>query len=238
MPKRKRSTTRRKRKKVKKRNRRRRIPRVFPKSYTSKLTYVDTVTLDCTVNAGVSIPVQYNFRANSIYDPDLTGTGHQPMGRDQFTALYDHYTVIGAKLTAKFFTSRNWAAVPPMWVGGITLDTPNTFTNISDILEQPNRAKGGVLPFSTYDGKGPKTVTLHYSPRKMFKLGRGSIVGNSRICAQSGSDPEEDATFSLMAVPPEQGSITNPLPDPAPISCLVKIEYIVVFSERRPISMS
>lgn len=33
------------------------------------------------------------FNLSSVYDPDYTGTGHQPMGRDQLSALYKQYRV-------------------------------------------------------------------------------------------------------------------------------------------------
>ena len=39
---------------------------------------------------------------NSLFDPDQTGTGHQPYYFDQFAALYNRYTVLGSKLTAEF----------------------------------------------------------------------------------------------------------------------------------------
>ena len=39
---------------------------------------------------------------NSLFDPDFTGTGHQPYYFDQFATIYQRYTVIGSKLTATF----------------------------------------------------------------------------------------------------------------------------------------
>jgi hypothetical protein len=38
----------------------------------------------------------YVYRGNNIYDPDLTGTGHQPMGFDQWAALYSQFQVISS----------------------------------------------------------------------------------------------------------------------------------------------
>lgn len=35
----------------------------------------------------------YSFRLNSLFDPDFTGTGYQPLGFDQFSALYGRYAV-------------------------------------------------------------------------------------------------------------------------------------------------
>lgn len=46
-------------------------------------------------------PFIYAFRANSIYDPDYTGTGGQPLGRDQWATLYSKYRVFASKIEVK-----------------------------------------------------------------------------------------------------------------------------------------
>lgn len=43
-----------------------------------------------------SIPAVYTFRLNSTFDPNETGTGHQPFGRDTMASSYNDYVVIGA----------------------------------------------------------------------------------------------------------------------------------------------
>jgi len=57
---------------------------------------------ECPLNANSSTAAGYTFALNGLYDPDISGSGHQPMGFDQFTALYQNYKVLGAKVTAKF----------------------------------------------------------------------------------------------------------------------------------------
>jgi len=39
------------------------------------------------------------FRGNSVYDPDRTGTGSQPMYYDQLSSIYNKYVVLGARCT-------------------------------------------------------------------------------------------------------------------------------------------
>lgn len=41
------------------------------------------------------------FSANGMYDPDITGTGHQPMGFDEMAEMYDHYVVIASQITVR-----------------------------------------------------------------------------------------------------------------------------------------
>ena len=204
-----------------------RIPDAFPETFTTQLKYVEVIEIDCEA---LGAPKKYEFRANSIYDPNLTGTGHQPIGRDQFSAIYDHYTVIGSKMKATFYPKGDYAQNVSMFLGGCITDTTNTFTSVSEMLEQSN-SKGKIL--TKLGTKSSIIKNLKYSPRKMFKIGKGSIVGNDRICAQVDANPAEDAIFQLFAVQPDGSSV-----DPIPIKVLVEIEYIVVFSERRPLAQS
>jgi len=61
-----------------------------------------TTTRYCThrhiLNPGIGgLPAQLVFSLNSIYDPDVSGVGHQALGFDQFMSMYDHYTVTHAR---------------------------------------------------------------------------------------------------------------------------------------------
>lgn len=46
------------------------------------------------LNPGIGGTTANNiFRLSSIFDPDFTGIGHQPLGRDQLAVLYERYQV-------------------------------------------------------------------------------------------------------------------------------------------------
>lgn len=213
--------------KVRRKRKQRNLPTAFPESFTTKLRYVERITLDA---AALGAPVEYSFRANSIFDPNLTGVGHQPMGRDEFVALYDHYTVIGSRCKATFYPLGDYSPNCSMWVGGTLQDTTSTFTDLSEMLEQTG-SNGRII--NKLAANAPTVKLMKYSPRRMFKLGSGSIVGNSRIAAQTGANPDEDAVYTLFAIQPDGSSV-----DPIPISVLVEIEYIVVFTEKRTMNQS
>lgn len=73
----------------------------FPVRYNTKLKYSETFTLTVGT-AGVFGTVQ-KLNLNGLYDPNYTGSGHQPYGYDQLTPLYARYIVHGCKVTAQFY---------------------------------------------------------------------------------------------------------------------------------------
>lgn len=65
--------------------------------WKGKLNYSETFQLT-TGTAGVAGTHQ-SFILNSLYDPNFTGTGHQPYGFDQLTNFYLRYIVEKVKVT-------------------------------------------------------------------------------------------------------------------------------------------
>lgn len=56
-----------------------------------QLKYVERVTVGATT--GGIIGGTADFTINGLFDPNITGVGHQPMGFDQWAALYNMYKV-------------------------------------------------------------------------------------------------------------------------------------------------
>lgn len=71
------------------------VPRGIPYSgplgptFTGKFRYVDAIDITSGVACGV-----YSFRTSSMFDPDFSGTGHQPQYRDLFSPLYARYCIL------------------------------------------------------------------------------------------------------------------------------------------------
>lgn len=71
---------------------------IFPNVAVRKLRYTTANIL--SVSSGVL--TTHVFSLNGLYDPDYTGTGHQPMGFDQMMPFYNHYHVTKAKVHVIF----------------------------------------------------------------------------------------------------------------------------------------
>ncbi len=65
----------------------------FPLRYNAKLTYSQWGSYGNGV--ATTYGTENVFRLNSLFDPDLTGVGHQPYGFDQLATLYREYKVMG-----------------------------------------------------------------------------------------------------------------------------------------------
>jgi len=55
-----------------------------------KMKYNDIFSV---ASGGGGVPGFYLFNLNSVFDPDRTGTGHQPYGHDTYQTLYQRYRV-------------------------------------------------------------------------------------------------------------------------------------------------
>jgi len=81
------------------------LPKValpFPVRMSKVLDYCQTVTLTAS-SSGNSAGTAQIWRLNSLYDPDYSGTGHQPRFYDQICSLgYAEYLVRKADITLTF----------------------------------------------------------------------------------------------------------------------------------------
>lgn len=78
-----------------------RVPRTFGSLFPNagklmRHKYCDRVRIPAQTTAGLN--TVYVIRANSLYDPDYTGVGHQPMFHDEMAEHYQKYTVMWSTL--------------------------------------------------------------------------------------------------------------------------------------------
>lgn len=221
---------------VTRRSRRRRKPRLntrltlggFPSQMKVKLRYVDTnLTLDASAGSFTS----FVFRANSLFDPDFTGLGHQPMKYDEWSLIYHRYTVLAAKITVTYTPSVQGAVVPSYI--GITLsgdsDPLSNYSNVYNILES-NLSSGYRVVGSTIAQAPPEQkISKSFNAKKFF--GVKDVVDGSAHTALVTTNPAKDAYFSVW-----QASVDGN--DPGTISCTVVIDYTAIFREPKNVDGS
>lgn len=185
---------------------------------SANLRYVETISF----TAGTTV-TDYIYRANGLYDPNVSGVGHQPRGFDQMMAFFDHFCVTGSKCTVDF-----GGGVATMYQIGVALKAaPASFTGstLDDCIEQ-NAANFQLVYPGGMVGKSSKT----FSARKFFTV--SDPVGEDELNGGTSSDPVEQAYFHVI-----MGSVGG-VAGAGTTYCTVTIDYHVVFSEPKTLTSS
>lgn len=167
---------------------------------------------------------RYAFHVNSMFDPDHSGVGHQPLYFDQMAALYNLYTVIGAKCVFKIFPLTSVANTVLM-AGYINDNTSAAAaTNWNTIAEQSQAKRTIMIPLT---GK-PATITLKWSGRKAW--GKG-FLQNPNLSADTSNDPAEKQYFDFYTIAADGSTATT-------VRWEVMITYIAVWRELKEVTES
>lgn len=171
-----------------------------------------------TLNIGVAgAAATHVYRASDLYDPDFTGVGGQPRGFDQLMLLYDHFTVIGSKITVKF--SAMQAAAPVYFA----INLKDQATADSQIVTTTESSFASWELVS--DGGPTSTLVQTYSPRF---LGRSHPLSDPDLKGSASASPAENAFYHVILGSPS-GT------DEAALVPMVCIEYTAIFQEpKRP----
>lgn len=139
------------------------IPPVF---YT-KLKYNETFAVS-------SIFGEYLMNGNSIYDPDRTGVGHQPMYADQFADLYRKYHVTACSINLSFInrTSTGDVGITPFGTVGVyALTSASASVDLTDATERDN---------CSYSAIGPSTGDQGIMNMSQYKR-TSEVVGKNTL---------------------------------------------------------
>jgi len=162
----------------------------FGKFKTVKHHYTENILL----NPVAGTPADHVFSANGMYDPNITGTGHQPYGYDQLAAIYNESTVISSKCT---ITAWNNQGSLPFWLAICIRDDNTAITSdVSTVRESPGIVSKLLGPASSGNNVG--SVTMSFDVKKFFDVKDPSDCEELRAGA---SNPAEQAYFHVMIIP-------------------------------------
>lgn len=193
-----------------------RLPTAFPPKIITKMRYADTTRLDPVIGN----PASYIFSANNIWDPNVSGVGHQPYGRDEFGGLYNYYRVLKSRIVATFIPSVSGAAGAS--VCGVSLQPGTTTISTFDTIRETKSARYKVCAGDS----NRVTVTNGFNSKKMFASNMGNL--NALVT----DSPGEQAYYHVF--------VTNALfnGDLSPVDVVITIEYTVMFWELKSLPQS
>jgi len=154
------------------------------------------------------------MRMNSIFDPDVTSAGHQPLYHDEFSAIYDHYSVVRSKAVIRFTNASTGT-----WICGVVLDDDTSSSTSLDTLSEMTTTRHSYLTPQT-GSKSNAVIEKLWDCKAILSI---DPFSSEAYKTPFGENPSEVSTLVIYGATAD--SSTNDL------LFDVTIEYEVLFSE-------
>jgi hypothetical protein len=199
---------------------------LFSPRFRMSLVYSET---SLSVSSSAGSATTYFFSANGLFDPNTTGTGHQPMGFDQMMLMYEQYTVISSKISVQFINSSGANVYNNV---GIYL-SPDT-TNIvvpSRLIENGQMVWKTMSPTNQYCPNA--TLSLNCNIATYFGRNRNqrALLDDDNLFGTVAANPSEQVYYGLITYDPTLVANTS-------ADFTVIIEYHTIFWEPRKLTQS
>lgn len=171
-----------------------------PTGMRVKMKYAASIDL----SSGVANYVEHVFRAYSIFDPDFTGIGHQPLGHDQWQNLYARYRVLGSSISVDYALGTYPAsgAFLPCEVT-LALTEASAGIAVNDTVKEMPVSKRATMA----GGDGSKRLAIGYAPSYQIQGNKGAIYEQD-YAANFGSNPVRDAFYHIVASTPGSATVS------------------------------
>lgn len=162
----------------------------FAQRYITKMKYAEVRVVTGPALGGLT---QYNFRLNSIFDPNLSGFGHQPYGYDQLADLYNRYRVFRVDYAISALNtdgSTNYSVVAALPAN----EAVTVSGGVSELMENP-RAK--------YITQAPnaalKVLKGSVSLPSLVGRTKAQYLADDRYQSEFSTNPNESAVLNIIA---------------------------------------
>lgn len=205
-----------------------RAPRNFlGESRRVTLEYAESFVLQSqTLLSAMGTP-QY-FSLNDLFDPNYTGSGHQPRGFDQLTVMFQKYRVFRAR--AKFYFQL--PTTDTAWCGYHLLNSQQAVYTAGTSFDYVNEVPGNIIQ------KLPKDTQLCFFDSgwvpiwQLEGLSYGSWKGDDGFDANWNASPAAISKLGVFvgdwAAPAGVTSVT----------CVMRIEYDALFYSAKTVTTS
>lgn len=153
----------------------------IPARQICKMKYSEVITTDAAGN--------YAFNLNSVWDPNRTGAGHQPYGRDTLATLYNRYRVISCGWRIVAVSTVASAAYQVAAQPANEVLTPPTF----DEMKENPRTKYGMA----IQGARPCIISGKSYLPALYGRTKSQMMSDDRYQAQVDASPAELAILNI-----------------------------------------
>lgn len=188
----------------------------FPDSIKIKHEYVDLVQ----ANSGAT-PYTGVWSLNGLYDPDVSGVGHQPYFYDEAALIYSRYIVWGCKVKIKAATSAN----VPMIVSMVAQPDTTAPATIDLHLERPLE-KHRIIQ----SGSGTASMQAYFDLPKLFGVTKAAYLGEDGHVGTTTGNPASQYYLMVNAQAADISTQTTRL--------IVELTYYAKWKLRKRVAQS
>jgi len=199
---------------------------LFPPRFRKRLVYAEVGLVLAATNPNAQT---YFFTANGLFDPNITGTGHQPIGFDQMMLFYEQYTVVASKCSIQCINSSGAGVYANV---GLYLSPDTTQITV------PNRLiENGYIAWRTMKPIGIQgsSCSLNLNCSIPTYMGRNrnprALLDDTNLFGTSAANPSEQVYYGLVLYDPTMANNTD-------VTFTVILEYDVMFWEPRKLTES
>lgn len=200
---------------------------LFPPRFKKRLLYAEVAL---QVQGAAGLLGNYFFSANGMFDPNITGTGHQPMGFDQMMLMYNHYTVVSSKITV--VAANNSAAATSGDVGLYLSPDTVSITNPSQLIENGYFVWKPMLPINIFGSIATLNLNCNVSAYFARDGNKRELLEDTELYGTASANPTDQVYFAVCTWD-GSGAVNT-------ITTLfrVEIEYEAIFWEPRKLTQS
>lgn len=193
----------------------------FPKKLKFVHRYAEQVNMSSTAGASA----RQRFYANSMYDPNQTGVGHQPLYFDQLGEIYDHWFVVSSKIKFTVIPQGTAVQAPFRLFAQINDDTVVSAGTGDAVVEQTT----GQSRMCT-GGLNPSKEVIYMRYNALDDWGQG-LLNNSRQRGTTSNNPSELTYYELNLNSVDNSSTVS-------VHVMAEIEYTAIWVEQRDTAQS
>lgn len=170
------------------------------------------------------------YRGNSLYDPDYTGTGTQPAGYDQWTALYNKYLVRASKMSVTVVSlDGNESEAETIELG--LMPSPD-FEYVTPDVQHIGTLPYGKFQIASFNGGPQRNIISNYmSTAKIWGVATSTVSGENAFSADISANPSNDWYWTVYLQPADEASTETYV-------LYVQITYYAEFFDRKILAPS
>ncbi len=165
---------------------------------TFKYDEVIDFTLATTVGG------QYVFKLNGMFDPNTTGTGHQPYGFDQMLNIYQRYCVLRNRYKIDFGPTSD-----RLMVGAVAASTVVTTVTNAATFSAAAEVPHSMVKALSFGGGPPAVIRGNIVSNTILGTTPQQMISDDLFQGTTTTDPTNLIVLTVFYYNPSGGSVTT-----------------------------